>query len=546
MQGEESGGFSIEQIAFAFRHPLLILCSFLIIANFVVSYVSYKPEKYQCSAVLAFESLGESFVGKKFTEKRNDLLGRVLVGSSIRYILEETWPDVTEESDPQRYYRLIERLRSPKNGIRMERDKRDDRLVRIHFSSTDPNLCYKVVKSSIDIILGENKKASEKKLKAGVSFLSGQVDFYRNKLKSIDLEMSQIKGKLTENISELSPEERFLISEAKSGLDVEEERESPALQQFVRYDEMLTELNLQLLEARNRKEVVQKRLEEDTFEPEAEKTQNFEQDSFIVKYSDAIAKKELQKSELMSKGFLPAHPDVKKVEREINDLNTLIKRRLDELKSQELVTPSSIVSQKQERLEAELDNIEFQIQSLNEKVALVDGYKKEAEIKLNPIKPGLGEISDEVARLVELKNEKEINMKYYTDLRKKLEEAQIASRLETEEAGFKINIIEEPRVPLVPMPFQSAPKIIVGLIFALGVGLGLAYLVDMMNDSIRSNKDLYELLGLPVLASINRFVLLSEIRIKRVQQNAVLIGIIVIMVATRVILKIILVVAKQG
>jgi hypothetical protein len=80
-----------------------------------------------------------------------------------------------------------------------------------------------------------------------------------------------------------------------------------------------------------------------------------------------------------------------------------------------------------------------------------------------------------------------------------------------------------------------------GLMFAICVGGGLAYVVDMLNDSVRTNSELYELLGLPVLASVNRIMTPTEMRLKKVKQNITVLGLIVYIVVSRFLVKLIMV-----
>jgi polysaccharide biosynthesis transport protein len=88
----------------------------------------------------------------------------------------------------------------------------------------------------------------------------------------------------------------------------------------------------------------------------------------------------------------------------------------------------------------------------------------------------------------------------YILLQQRLHDLQILKS--TADGGFRVIVpAEVPTSPYSPKPLRSAA---IGLALGLFVGLGLAFLLEVLDTSVRTDEDVAELLGQPVLARIPR------------------------------------------
>jgi hypothetical protein len=511
----------LTSIQFIFRHPWLFIYPIVIISSIAFGSASSTTGfKYECSGVLSFEYTGGTVINKKFIEQRIELVERVLLGENIRRIIKDVWPNVDETADPAAYSSLVERLRDSRSGISIDYDKKDRRLLKIAFVDRNPEKCYKVVAATIDTIQYANRQASVRELESGMVFLKGQIDFYKKKIKAIDEEVSKLKSELKEKSVDLSDKERDLVEEmlgAMEGKNITSPALSITAQKIAKYEEISADLNLQLLEAERKKEDLERQIKKGIFTPEVMTGQNIEEDTFVKEYSRAIATKKLEAANLLSQGYRPEHPHVIRIEKEIKELESLKAKRMEEL----TMPSSSEVSdsmrrQQEESAKAALQNIEFQIDTLKDKIKLMDKYKK------GSVSPDVQIRREDVAklasRLTELRGEKQISSLYYTDLRKELETAEIKSRLQKEEI-FNIRVVEPPKMPTNPVPFQMMSKLLMGIMMSVAAGVGLCYVVDSLDNSIKSTSALRELLQIPVLVSIDMINTPQEIKARHLQRN---------------------------
>jgi uncharacterized protein involved in exopolysaccharide biosynthesis len=90
----------------------------------------------------------------------------------------------------------------------------------------------------------------------------------------------------------------------------------------------------------------------------------------------------------------------------------------------------------------------------------------------------------------------------YADLQKKRDDAQRASDLERQQEGEQFRVLDPANLPDKPS-FPNRPLFALGgLGGGLAFGLGLAFLLEMRDTSLRTERDVEFVLKLPVLAMV--------------------------------------------
>lgn len=71
--------------------------------------------------------------------------------------------------------------------------------------------------------------------------------------------------------------------------------------------------------------------------------------------------------------------------------------------------------------------------------------------------------------------------------------------------GFKdVSILSKASVNPVPINHNQKMKIVIALVIGGVIGIGLVFLLDSLDDTLRSNHEVEEILGLPVLGRVSR------------------------------------------
>ena len=107
------------------------------------------------------------------------------------------------------------------------------------------------------------------------------------------------------------------------------------------------------------------------------------------------------------------------------------------------------------------------------------------------------------------------NQKKYHELKAKHMDAKLALTLEEEQKSEKFSILEPPRVPTKPEKPNRIKIIFLGLVMSIFGGMGVAYLAEMMDESIRSQTELTSLVGSEPLVVIPYLVNDEDLAISR-------------------------------
>ncbi len=90
----------------------------------------------------------------------------------------------------------------------------------------------------------------------------------------------------------------------------------------------------------------------------------------------------------------------------------------------------------------------------------------------------------------------------YQEIKAKEMEARLAESLEVERKGERFTLIEPPLLPEKPVKPNRKMILVVGFLFSVAGGIGVAFLLDSVDGNIHGRKAVANLLGRPPLASI--------------------------------------------
>lgn len=211
-------------------------------------------------------------------------------------------------------------------------------------------------------------------------------------------------------------------------------------------------------------------------------------DKLIQDFDKKIDEKTQRKRELLAK-YTEKHKDVIAVTEEIAELTTQRARVLGEntekIKSEDDAIKTRAETREMARLQAILSAAE----------------QKEATLRSSFEQTARKANIDGQAETTIISKERELtsNRTLLDTLRQRQKEQELA--LETD-APKNIQIQSNAVVPGAPIGPPRGRNILVALFLSLGAGIGLAFLLDFLDDSVRTSDDITRHLGLPTLALI--------------------------------------------
>ncbi|MFG6245299.1 GumC family protein [Vibrio diabolicus] len=99
-----------------------------------------------------------------------------------------------------------------------------------------------------------------------------------------------------------------------------------------------------------------------------------------------------------------------------------------------------------------------------------------------------------------------VKREMYDDLVERYEMAQLTGSLGVFEENKRVKIIDEPFTPTIPSNLPSFVFVILGFIGGAGLGIGLATILELADNSIRSKRALEKHLGVPVITTLPKVV----------------------------------------
>ncbi|CAN5294189.1 Wzz/FepE/Etk N-terminal domain-containing protein [soil metagenome] len=222
------------------------------------------------------------------------------------------------------------------------------------------------------------------------------------------------------------------------------------------------------------------------------------------------AELELRRAELAEarQKYSADHPDVARLTRLIEELESQrAELAAQPAPKQEIKPTNPLYVQKQGQLNATINELraaEARLQELESQRAAYEQRLMSAP---------------QVEReFTGLQRRYESALQQYREIQDKERTAQLSASLESSDKGERFALTEPPSVPTQPVSPNRTALLILGFVLAIGLGLGLAAIVEAMDRSVRGPKDVFRLFDMPPLASIPYVENQSDVR-RRMGRN---------------------------
>ena len=539
------------------RRKKLCLLVFTIVFSIAWIVAFILPPIYQSQAMILIEEqqIPEEFVQSTVTgyaEQRLQMITRQIMSrANLKEIIEKNglYPElvntghISDAVGTMKNSILFEPISSTASGgSSSSSNSNSANAVTVAFSiayeGEKPEVVQKVTEALANLYIEEDIKTKGKQVKATTKFLEEELDRLRKQVKEHESELSEFKaqhlGELPENtvaniqtISRLEQEVTSLEGRIRSL----QERKLFLQSQIATVDPLnpvtnaegkvfsnpktrLKELRLSLMEMQSRlseRHPDVKKLKREIAELE---TQVGTSDSSVMKLK-LLSEKKTKLASL--KGTLGAqHPDVIKLSREVDALSREVESMTE--------TPSSPESDNVKADNPVYINLKTQIVSVDAEMKNLMADKDKAQSQLDKYR-----LKAENSPVIE----KEYNdltldfdnaKKKYGEILDKLMSARVSSQMEQEARGERFTITDPPGVPTRPIKPNRVAIILLGFVLAAGISVSLVALQEGMDPSLKNEDDLSRITGVPVLTSLTYMETVPEIRAQRIKKLIWLVG----------------------
>jgi len=315
-------------------------------------------------------------------------------------------------------------------------------LVTIHYRHTDPQLAQKIADTLAEVFVANNVNILESGTSKNANELAQEIAKYQE----------QVKQKQQDVFSYAKQYELPLTDAPSSNLR----------------QQRVATYSSQLLEAENQKRVLQSAYDAAKNSPDPFANPEVQKDERILKLREKITELKDKETGLLQK-YTKEWPEVQQVEAQIAQLESELKK-----------APAEVLT----TMKSKADAASSQLQGLQ--VA----YTKESGLTAQQTK--------NVIELASMRADLASDQQYLNTLFQKRRELNAVSG----ETGTNVSVSNYSRLPRAPVGPQRMKTIVIAFVLSLVAGIGLAFLLDFLDDTIKSVADVDRYINLPALALI--------------------------------------------
>jgi polysaccharide chain length determinant protein (PEP-CTERM system associated) len=146
-----------------------------------------------------------------------------------------------------------------------------------------------------------------------------------------------------------------------------------------------------------------------------------------------------------------------------------------------------------------------QLQSLQEVRGRYESLSQETKslaIMIDELDSKAKNFGDNAKELLSLERDVKLKIQLYDELVERYEMAELTGSLGVFEENKRVKIIDLPYTPSTPSNFPPIVFAIFGILAGIGLGAGLAVMIELFDTTIRSKEQLLELTNLPIISVV--------------------------------------------
>lgn len=408
----------------------------------------------------------------------------------------------------------------------------------VSYSSRSPEMAFKVANELTSLYLNENVESRTRQAQQAAGFLGEESNRLSGEIALLENQLAEFKQKYAEQLPELK---QFNIASAeRTGMD-----ERDAMNRLATLDQQKTLLEAQLaqispvspvfsesgqrvLNAEDRLRALRGSLASltsrygpnhpDVLATRREVQGLEKQVNADSERNDLFRQLDDAQSQLASakQRYSADHPDVKRLERMVAGIQQALKE------APKVGSGAVPVANKPDnpvyiQLKGQIDALNTERDSVKRQLAGLRGRLSDFERRLT--------LSPEVERqYAALARDYENARVKYQEVRAKQMEAQVSQNLEAERKGERFTLIDPALPPERPVSPNRPLILILGLLLSLVAAAAAALVADAMDSSVRSARDLRQLLGVDPLVALPSMVTAEVLDARRERLRRALIS----------------------
>jgi polysaccharide chain length determinant protein (PEP-CTERM system associated) len=423
-------------------------------------------------------------VNDDLQERLQSIKQQILSRTRLLRIIEQLNLYAGEHADPTPDEK-VERMRKDIE-IDLVRDAQNRvTTFNVCYSSHDPRIAQQVTSELTNLFINENLEIRQQQSEDTTRFLESQLETARQSLAAQEARIREFKAQHVSELPSQLASNLQILGGLQSQLQSEEDALNAAKQQHVYLETLLNQYRT---------------LEGSSRSPEGTQMGLPAIDQELDNLKSQLAD--------LSSRYTERHPDVRKLkdrivitERMRDELLASVKAKASSSESElngaaasrggtDLAQPSPMA-----QLQSQLQVNQIEIRNREQTVAALKAKVTDYQARLNqePVRE---------QQLADLTRGYDQSKSNYDELLRKKNESSMATSMELLQQGERFRIIDPPSLPLKP-EFPNRLKFCgIGLAVGLVLGVGVVGTFEMLDDRLYGEKELIDLLPVPVISEI--------------------------------------------
>jgi polysaccharide chain length determinant protein (PEP-CTERM system associated) len=481
----------------AWRRRWYILVPLVVISAGTFTVTRTLPDRYLSPAQLLIvpQRVPENFVRPTVTARLDERLQamnrEILSRTKLEAIVQE-FDLYPEERKTMIMEDVVQLMRT--RDIKLQPPRRGDNAFLIGFEYSEPRTAMLVTERLASLFIRENIEDR--------TLLADQADqFLQSQLQEMERELKEREKKLVafkRSNPGVMPEQMNASQQALSnaGLELRGVQES-----IMRDRDELVKVRRQIADLTAAAAV--------TTPPEP-----ITQPSVSLTAARALEVARAQRQALLLK-LKPTHPNVKALDRTIKELE---QKAAEEALQQPVSAISPGISPAEAARIGRLSDLQGEESTLVRRIGQKQEDEKRLMAAMTTYRLQLERAPVVESELTELMRDYATIQSGYQQLLMKSQEAKVSANLERRQIGEQFKVVDSATLPWRPTSPNRLKYNLMGALAGLGLGLGLAALLEYRDTSLRTEDDVLVALSLPVLAMVPTMVTTTERRRRKRQK----------------------------
>jgi polysaccharide chain length determinant protein (PEP-CTERM system associated) len=458
------------------RRLLTLTALFSVIALIGLGMALLTPKKYDASTLILVEAnniikpLMEGRAVSTSVADQTAVVTQIVLGRRVlrELLMFGGWvkPPPARQPDAREEERMLRDLRA---SIKIESTR--DEMVHISFSDSDPQRTYKVANKIAEIYLRESQAGKERESREAFEFIDKQVKEFGDKLGDIhEKVLAQYSGQAAKQLTAAPAPQAEPKGRPKISAD-------------------------ELAQLRTEEAMLETQISRKPVAPSAA-ARNEQHNEEQLRARVAQLRGQLDQ---LTTTFTDAHPDVKRVRRELAGANAELER----------AEQASATREASSQLAARLDDdvaraAKSRLEEVRRRIAIATntpirtGSSGRVPI-LETVDPEMRGVGRDTA-LSELLRRYEETRDVYQDLLKRRDNARVSMELDAQHRGLSMRVQEPAELPASASGLRLMHLTLIALLIALLVPLGVLFAIVRLDRKVRSSHQISRLV--PLLGNI--------------------------------------------